>query len=76
MLDERATFGPRLRERREELGWNVETLAYHAGMTAQQVRNIEAGRTKRPHQATIQVIQQALDLGGRRRAARLKVRAE
>lgn len=55
------------RERREALGWTPATLAFHAGMTAQQVRNIEVGRTKKPHQATMRQLEQALAKGERRR---------
>jgi ribosome-binding protein aMBF1 (putative translation factor) len=69
------TFGQMLQERREALGWSAETLAFHASVSGRQVRNLEAGRSLKPHASTIKVLEDALALGERRRVARAKERA-
>ena len=59
--------GERLRRRREALGWRHEDLAHHADVSAQQIRNLENGRTTRPRRLTVKAIEQALLIGERAR---------
>jgi transcriptional regulator with XRE-family HTH domain len=55
--------GKRLRERREALGWRPEDLAHHADVSAQQIRNLEEGRTRKPRSLTVKAIEAALAAG-------------
>ena len=49
-----------IEKRRKALGWSAEDLAYHARVSAQQIRNIETGKTKQPRAATLFCLEQAL----------------
>lgn len=63
-----------LRKRRETLGWHYDTLAFHSGISAAQIANIEEGRTKKPREATVRQLEKALAKGERRRAAKAAAR--
>lgn len=56
--------------RREALGWTRQVLALRARLSVQQVQNIEAGRTAKPHAATLALIEAALREGERNRHER------
>ena len=45
-----------------------------AGVSAQQVRNLEVGRTSRPHKATVVALDRALLAGERRKTTRTETR--
>ncbi len=51
-----------LRRHRELAGWTQEELAQGAGVSVRAVRDLEAGRVRRPHRKTIQLVADALGL--------------
>jgi len=52
----------RLKELREERGWNQTALAYHAGISVSQISLIESGK-RNPSVATLKNIAEALGVG-------------
>lgn len=58
-----ADYQDRMRERivqaREEKGYSPEELALRAGLSARQVRRIEAGKSRNPHMSTVRAIADA-----------------
>jgi transcriptional regulator with XRE-family HTH domain/predicted ATPase len=51
-----------LRRHRRLAGWTQEELANRAGVSVRAIRDLEAGRVRRPHGQTIRMITEALDL--------------
>jgi len=62
-------FGPLLRQRRLAAGLSQEALAERAGLSARAVSDLERGRKRRPHPATVRRLAEALGLGAGERAA-------
>jgi transcriptional regulator with XRE-family HTH domain len=53
-------IGPRVRERRKELGFTQEQLASQTGVTLSAVQRLEGGRITDPHYSTLEGIARAL----------------
>jgi transcriptional regulator with XRE-family HTH domain len=53
-------IGPRVRERRKELGFTQEQLASQTGVTLSAVQRLEGGRITDPHYSTLLSIANAL----------------
>lgn len=53
-----------LAEARKALGWSPEQLAEQAGESASNVRDLEAGRNRRPAYVLVMRIVKALQRGG------------
>lgn len=64
-------IGEQIKAARESAGLTVFELARKSGVTPAQIHNIEAGRTKRPREATKRVLFKALRIesSARRSAA-------
>ena len=62
-----APLGRLVRAHRARLGFTQEQVAHRTGLTEQTLRNLEAGRVRRPHQNTIRRLADALELTGRHR---------
>ena len=56
-------FGERVRRQRQERGWTQEELAERAQLAVRTVREIEAGRVRRPHRESRRLLADALGLG-------------
>jgi DNA-binding XRE family transcriptional regulator len=61
-------FGQMVRMHRRRSGFTQEVLADRAGVSARNLRDIEAGRVTRPRSDTVRLIADALDLCGPERA--------
>lgn len=63
LQQEMADYQDRMRERitqaREEKGYSPEELALRAGLSAKQIRRIEAGDSRNPHLSTVRAIAEA-----------------
>lgn len=57
-------FGPLLRARRREFGLTQEELARRCGLSDRAIRDLERGRVRRPRRATVELLRDALGLGG------------
>jgi len=57
-------FGPLLRAHRREFGLTQEELARRCGLSDRAIRDLERGRVRRPRQATVELLRDALGLGG------------
>jgi transcriptional regulator with XRE-family HTH domain len=55
-------IGTRLRAARRRRGWNRETLAFHSGVSAAAVTQIESGRRRNPRPGTVSALAGALGL--------------
>jgi predicted ATPase/transcriptional regulator with XRE-family HTH domain len=55
-------FGTLLRSHRERLGLTQDQLARRATMGARTIRNLEAGRVRRPHGHSVHLLSEALEL--------------
>jgi DNA-binding XRE family transcriptional regulator len=64
-----ASFGGLLRACRERALLSQEQLAERAGLSARTIRELEAGRVRRPRGATVRLLAQALALRGSLRQA-------
>jgi DNA-binding XRE family transcriptional regulator len=64
-----ASFGGLLRAGRERALLSQEQLAERAGLSARTIRELEAGRVRRPRGATVRLLAQALGLQGSLRQA-------
>jgi transcriptional regulator with XRE-family HTH domain len=53
-------IGPRVRERRKQLGFTQEYLAAQTGVTLSAVQRLEGGRITDPHYSTLSSIAEAL----------------
>jgi transcriptional regulator with XRE-family HTH domain len=63
------SFGELLRTHRERVLLSQEKLAVLAGLSARTIRELEAGRVKRPRETSVQLLAQALKLQGSLRQA-------
>jgi transcriptional regulator with XRE-family HTH domain len=54
------TLGPRVRERRTELGLSQEQLAHRAGISLNALHRLEIGQSTDPHFSTIAGLAHAL----------------
>jgi transcriptional regulator with XRE-family HTH domain len=63
-VDKEATFGELLRICRDEARLTQEALAQRAGLSVRAIRNLEGGRTLRPHHETVGLLVGALGLEG------------
>src|SRR5215470_5354173 len=61
------SFGALLRACRHRACLSQEQLAARAGVSERTVRNLEAGRVRSPHNDTVRLLADALQLGGRER---------
>lgn len=59
-----AGFGPLLRAHRREFGLTQEELARRCGLSDRAIRDLERGRVRRPRRATVELLRDALGLGG------------
>lgn len=59
-IDGESPFGSWMRQEREKRGWSQTDLADKAGLSGQQISNIETGRTRNPQQNTRTKITSAL----------------
>lgn len=57
-------FGPLLRAHRREFGLTQEELARRCGLSDRAIRDLERGRVRRPRRATVELLSDALELGG------------
>lgn len=57
-------FGPLLRAHRREFGLTQEELARRCGLSDRAIRDLERGRVRRPRRATVELLSDALGLGG------------
>ena len=64
-----ASFGELLRAHRERALLSQEKLAVRAGLSARTIRELEAGRVRRPRETSVQLLAQALMLQGSLRQA-------
>jgi DNA-binding XRE family transcriptional regulator len=64
-----ASFGGLLRAYRERALLSQEQLAERAGLSARTIRELEAGRVRRPRGTSVRLLAQALGLQGSRRQA-------
>jgi transcriptional regulator with XRE-family HTH domain len=64
-----ASFGALLRAHRERALLSQEQLAERAGLSARTIRELEAGRVRRPRGTSVQLLAQALRLQGGLRQA-------
>ncbi|MFF7993605.1 helix-turn-helix domain-containing protein [Kitasatospora xanthocidica] len=62
-----AGFGELLRVRRERIGLTQQCLADHATLSVRAIRDMEAGRVRRPRNETVRLLADALRLEGRSR---------
>lgn len=62
---ENADFGPLLRSHRREFGLTQEELAARCGLSDRAIRDLERGRVRRPRRSTVELLRDALGLGGR-----------
>ncbi|MFK0158101.1 helix-turn-helix domain-containing protein [Streptomyces sp. NPDC090499] len=62
-------FGELLRSRREHAGMTQQCLADHATLSVRAVRDMEAGRVRRPRHETVRLMADALRLTGSARSA-------
>ncbi|WP_046727048.1 helix-turn-helix domain-containing protein [Streptomyces humi] len=62
-------FGELLRDQRERAGMTQQCLADHATLSVRAVRDLEAGRVRRPRHETVRLVADALRLTGRTRTA-------
>lgn len=62
-------FGELLKAQRERIGLTQQGLADHATLSVRALRDMEAGRVRRPRHETVRLIADALRLEGRTRAA-------
>ncbi|MFD4511557.1 helix-turn-helix domain-containing protein [Streptomyces sp. NPDC058457] len=62
-------FGELLRSQRERAGMTQQCLADHATLSVRAVRDMEAGRVRRPRHETVRLVADALRLTGRARSA-------
>ncbi|MFF4896125.1 helix-turn-helix domain-containing protein [Streptomyces sp. NPDC001068] len=62
-------FGELLRYRRERAGMTQQCLADHATLSVRAVRDMEAGRVRRPRHETVRLVADALRLTGGARSA-------
>src|SRR5215218_1697719 len=53
-------IGPRVKERRKELGLSQENLAHGAGLTWSAIQRLEAGQVTDPHYSTLSNIAHVL----------------
>jgi transcriptional regulator with XRE-family HTH domain len=58
-------FGPLLRAHRREFGLTQEELGRRCGISDRAIRDLERGRVRRPRRATVELLRDALGLGGR-----------
>ncbi len=68
-VEERGSFGGRLRKLREAAGLSQEELAERAGLSSHAVSALERGTRTRPYPHTIRALADALDAGDDERAA-------
>lgn len=59
-----ASFGAVLRRYRERALVSQEQLAERSGLSARAIRELELGRTRRPHGSSVRLLADALRLGG------------
>jgi transcriptional regulator with XRE-family HTH domain len=64
-----ASFGELLRAHRERALLSQEKLAVRAGLSARTIRELEAGRVRRPRETSVRLLAQALKLQGSLRQA-------
>jgi transcriptional regulator with XRE-family HTH domain len=57
-------FGPLLRAHRREFGLTQEELARRCGLSDRAIRDLERGRVRRPRRSTVELLSDALGLGG------------
>lgn len=57
-------FGLVLRAHRREFGLTQEGLARRCGLSDRAIRDLERGRVRRPRRATVELLRDALGLGG------------
>ena len=62
---ENVDFGPLLRAHRREFGLTQEELADRCGLSDRAIRDLERGRVRRPRRSTVELLRDALGLGGR-----------
>jgi tetratricopeptide (TPR) repeat protein/transcriptional regulator with XRE-family HTH domain len=65
----RTPFGVVLRRYRERALVSQEQLAERSGLSSRAIRNLESGRTRRPHGSSVRLLADALGLGDGERAA-------
>jgi transcriptional regulator with XRE-family HTH domain len=58
----RSDPGQFVRRHRQLSGWTQEELAHRAGISVRAIRDLEAGRVRRPHGQTIRTLTEALGL--------------
>jgi transcriptional regulator with XRE-family HTH domain len=58
----RSDPGQFIRRHRQLSGWTQEELAHRAGVSVRAIRDLEAGRVRRPHGQTIRTLTEALGL--------------
>ena len=68
-VEERLSFGERLRQLRTSAGLTQEQLAEAAGLTVNAISALERGERQRPYPHTIEALATALDLVPEQRAA-------
>ena len=67
-VDDRASFGARLRRLREASGLSQEELAHRAGLTPNAIGTLERGERRRPYPNTVRALADALSLDDTERA--------